>query len=104
MPSQLWAAIKADGGYTALIREDLFWMYQWLSATTPLPDTTHSWEPWFSCRKLEPGRFRGLLRRVCSLELYRTTVIAASDGLHRGIAAASSAPLPRPGTAGRRVP
>ena len=39
--------------------------------------------------QLEPGRFKGLLRRACGLELQRVAILAALDGLHRGLLAAS---------------
>ncbi|OLP92674.1 hypothetical protein AK812_SmicGene25481 [Symbiodinium microadriaticum] len=84
-PPALWAAVKADRSYATMLQEDLRWMFQWLYATSDLPNPDNSWEPWSACMRDAPGRFKGCLKRACLLETYRVTVVAALDGLHRGL-------------------
>ena len=84
-PPELWAAIKANRCYSAMLQADLRWMYQWLHATSDLPNPDHSWEPWSLCMRSAPGRFKGCLKRACQLEMCRNVIAAALDGLHRGL-------------------
>ena len=48
--------------------------------------TTHAyWPAWRHCMRATPGSFQGYLKRVCHLETCRTSIVAALDGLHRGL-------------------
>ena len=98
-PPELWAAVKADNGYCALLRDDLRWMYRWLHATTNLPDPDSNWHVWRECMRSTPGRFKGCLKRVCQLEVCRTSLIAALDGLHRGLCCLTTGPVCVPAAA-----
>ena len=97
-PPELWAAVKADVGYCALLKDDLRWMYRWLHATTNLPDPDSHWQEWRECMRSTPGRFKGCLKRVCQLEVCRTSLIAALDGLHRGLCLLANGPDCAPAT------
>ena len=72
-------------------------MFQWLHATTSLPNPDTNWHEWSLCMRSTPGRFKGCLKRVCRLEGCRISLIAALDGLYRGLHLLSSG-MPCPAT------
>ena len=68
--------------------------FSWVGpvAAVPAPDT--EWKPWHDLMLHHPGRFKGRVKRAIRLQGCRHVVIAALDGLHRGLQILPNAPTP----------
>ena len=100
-PPELWALIKLDCPYAALMQESVRWLRGWTHATCPLPDPDIAWSEWVSIVETSPGKYKGWIRRAQGLEGKRCQVVASLDGLYRALrsfiepAAPPAAPAPR---------
>ncbi|CAE7229751.1 unnamed protein product [Symbiodinium necroappetens] len=63
-PAPLWAVMRADTEYTAMLRRDLQWLYSWCHATTDWPHPEGNWPFWRNAILTMPGRYKGLCKRA----------------------------------------
>ena len=86
-PPQLWALLRRDPAYIALLRSVVQWMYTWLWRTTSLTNPELDWAPWDAMIQHRPGIFKALIKRVRGLEVARTSGLAALQALRRALIA-----------------
>ena len=86
-PDALWALLRTDSAYTATALEAFRWLHCLVGPPAGLPEPDRDWGPWAELMSKKPGHFKGLVKRAVLLEQHRHTVIAALDGLHRGLSA-----------------
>ena len=84
-PFALWAVVRADRPYAELLWRDITWLYQWNHRLMSLGHPRLAWDDWARLMVDRPGVFKGAVRRACTLELVRVSLIAALDGLFRGL-------------------
>ena len=84
-PPEVWAALRIDQPYVAMIRGDLRWLHAWTWATSPLPTPDDHWDLWRTFIAGRPGHFKGLCKRAKLLTVHQHTTVAALDGLHRAL-------------------
>ena len=84
-PSELWALLKLDRPYAALMQESTRWLYSWTHCTTPLPNPDCHWTCWVELMTRSPSKYKGWGWVLCAqgLECKRCHVVAALDGLYR---------------------
>ncbi|CAE7843801.1 eif3k [Symbiodinium necroappetens] len=82
-PSELWALLKLDRPYAALMQESTRWLHGWTHRTTPLPNPDCQWTCWVELMNSSPGKYKGWVLRAQGLECKRCHVAAALDGLYR---------------------
>ena len=86
-PKELWAIIRADRPYAEMLMSDLVWVFQWNHRMLEVGHPYHGWDDWLRLMRARPRVFKGTIKRACALDLVRICIIAALDGLHRGLAA-----------------
>ncbi|CAE7562302.1 unnamed protein product [Symbiodinium sp. CCMP2592] len=84
-PTQLWALIRRDPPYIAHLREAIFWVYRWVSATSNLRDPDSAWPEWEHLMRQRPHMFRVFAKRARGLEIARTSCIAALQAVRRSL-------------------
>ncbi|CAE7247661.1 ANKRD27 [Symbiodinium sp. CCMP2456] len=84
-PDALWALIRADRPYADALTEAFRWLYSHVGEQAGLPEPSQGWNTWAEIMCQRPGRFKGLVKRAIALEQARHTMVAALDGLHRGM-------------------
>ncbi|CAE7461489.1 unnamed protein product, partial [Symbiodinium necroappetens] len=101
-PPQLWACVKDDRPYCDLLANDLRWVYGWTHLMPAVEDPDSSWESWRTLMSQRPGVYKNIVRTACKLEGARIAIVAALDGLHRGLhgLAPSPAHIPAPSQQG----
>ena len=88
-PDALWALIRTDSGYLEQAMDAFRWLHSLVGPQANLPPPDTGWEVWSTLMLQKPGRFKSLIKKAVSLEQHKHTVIAALDGLYRGLAVLS---------------
>ena len=84
-PDALWALLRADRPHSACLLEACRWLFAWIGPAAALPAPEADWQPGHDLMLHQPGRFKGLVKRAVRLQSCRHVVIAALDGLHKGL-------------------
>ncbi|CAE7706653.1 unnamed protein product [Symbiodinium sp. CCMP2456] len=82
-PDELWALVRLDEHYLALLRDALAWLYERVQTTVELPHPLVDWTPWCQLMVQRPGRYRGIVKRAKGLEMCRIQCHAALQALYR---------------------
>ena len=93
-PDALWALLRLDKAYTAIVLEAFRWLHARVGPPAGLPAPDADWSPWAEVMSTKPGQFKGMAKRAVLIEQQRHVVIAALDGLYRGLRAYSTGQQP----------
>ena len=88
-PDALWALLRQDVPFIAMLRDTLAWLYARIGATTRLPHPLEDWQPWCHVCRDRPGLFRGMVKRVRGLEMCRLQCFASLQALYAALRVAS---------------
>ena len=80
-PDAVWALLRRDESYLALLRDALAWLYVRVRATCTLPDPACNWQVWVDLIRDRPSLFTGYNHRAKGLEQCRITCYAALQAL-----------------------
>ena len=84
-PEELWTLLRLDGPYCEALAVSCRWLHKWVSSTCPLPDPDTCWPQWVDIASQWPNRLKGWIKRAQALTVRQVQVIAALDGLYRGL-------------------
>ena len=84
-PDALWALIRADRPYADSVLEAFRWLHALVGPPAGMKSPCSEWDTWANLISQKPGLFKGMVKRAVLLEQRRHTVIAALDGLYRGL-------------------
>ncbi|OLP98061.1 hypothetical protein AK812_SmicGene19515 [Symbiodinium microadriaticum] len=84
-PDALWALIRADRLYADSVLEAFRWFHALVGPPAGMQSPSTAWAPWADLMSQRPGLFKGMVKRAVLFEQRRHTVIAALDGLYRGL-------------------
>ncbi|CAE7291716.1 unnamed protein product [Symbiodinium sp. CCMP2456] len=91
-PDALWALIRADRPYAEMLMDAARWLHARVGEQAGLPAPDDDWAAWAVILRQHTGRFKGFVKRAIAIEQARHVVIAALDGLHRGLSTETTAP------------
>ena len=81
-PPELWALIKLDRPYALQMMDSARWLFKWVWNTSTLPNPDTDWEAWRAFLISSPAKYKGWLQRAQGLEIQRSQVVAALEGLY----------------------